>query len=53
MASQENLIKLQCTKCKRINYFTRKNKKTNEKKIELKKYCRWCKLHTAHKETKK
>jgi len=50
---QPNLIKLQCTKCKRLNYWTRKNKKTVERKIELKKYCKWCKKHTVHKEGKK
>ena len=26
--SQDNMIKLECTECKRINYFSRKNKKT-------------------------
>ncbi|MBI1974882.1 MAG: 50S ribosomal protein L33 [Parcubacteria group bacterium] len=49
----ENLIKLQCTTCKRVNYFSRKNKKKVERKIELKKWCRWCRRHTPHKETKK
>lgn len=49
----ENLIKLQCTGCKRVNYFTRKNKKKVERKIEAKKFCRWCRKHTAHKEGKK
>ncbi|MEK7652796.1 MAG: 50S ribosomal protein L33 [Patescibacteria group bacterium] len=53
MASQKNLIKLQCTVCKRTNYYTSKNKKTIDKKIELKKYCKWCKAHTPHKESKK
>lgn len=53
MASQKNLIKLQCTTCKRVNYYTRKNKKTTVEKIELKKYCKWCKAHTPHKESKK
>ena len=51
--SQERLIKLQCTKCKRINYWSRKNKKKVERKIELKKFCKWCKTHTVHKEIKK
>ena len=50
---KENIIKLQCTVCKRINYHTRKNKKTIERKLELKKYCPWCKKHTLHKEVKK
>lgn len=49
----ENLIKLQCTECKRYNYYTRKNKKLVERKIELKKFCRSCKKHTVHKESKK
>jgi len=48
----ENLIKLRCSDCKRINYYTRK-KKTLEKKLELKKFCRWCRKHTIHKEAKK
>ena len=51
--AQKNLIKLQCSKCQRINYWSRKNKKTTERKIELKKYCRWCRKHILHKEAKK
>ncbi|MDP1629548.1 MAG: 50S ribosomal protein L33 [bacterium] len=50
--SQDNLLRLKCTICKRPNYYTSKNKKTNEKKLELKKFCKWCKKHTIHKETK-
>ncbi len=50
---QDNLIKLQCSVCKNVNYYTRKNKKTIQKKIELKKYCPVCKAKTIHKETKK
>jgi large subunit ribosomal protein L33 len=51
--SQENLIKLQCSVCKRINYWSRKNRKKVERKIELKKFCQWCRKHTLHKEAKK
>jgi len=51
--SQKNLIKLKCSKCGNVNYYTRKNKKTIQKKIELKKYCNTCKKHTLHKESKK
>lgn len=47
------LIKLQCEACKRINYFTRKTKATAEVKLELQKFCRWCRKHTIHKEGKK
>ena len=51
--SQDQLIKLSCSVCKRTNYWSRKNKKLVTKKIELKKYCRWCKKSTLHKEAKK
>ena len=51
--SQDRLIKLACTKCKRINYWSSKNKKLVERKIELKKFCKWCKKMTPHKEAKK
>ncbi len=50
---QIQLIKLACTNCKRVNYWTRKNKKLVERKIELKKWCKWCKKNTIHKEAKK
>ncbi|MBU0661524.1 50S ribosomal protein L33 [Patescibacteria group bacterium] len=50
--SQDNLIKLQCTECKRINYFVNKNTKKLKERIELKKHCKFCKVHTLHKETK-
>jgi len=51
--SQDRLIKLQCSKCKRINYWSDKNKKLVTRKIELKKYCKWCKASTKHVEAKK
>jgi large subunit ribosomal protein L33 len=50
---KEHIVKLQCTECKQINYYTRRNKKTVERKLELKRYCPWCKKHTIHKEGKK
>jgi large subunit ribosomal protein L33 len=49
----EKLIRLKCSDCNRVNYFTRKNKKTVERKLEFKKFCHWCRKHTVHKETKK
>jgi large subunit ribosomal protein L33 len=45
-------ISLACAECKRRNYTTTKNKKTNTEKLELAKYCRFCRKHTAHKEGK-
>ncbi len=46
------IIQLQCTECKRKNYSTTKNKKNTPDRLEFKKYCRFCRKHTAHKETK-
>ncbi|MDQ5970842.1 MAG: large subunit ribosomal protein [Patescibacteria group bacterium] len=49
---QDNLIKLECADCHKINYHSNRNKKTIKAKLELQKYCRHCKKHTHHKETK-
>lgn len=49
----ENLITLKCSVCKRRTYYTAKNKKKVERKIEIKKFCKWCRKHTIHKEGKK
>ena len=45
-------ITLTCTECKNRNYNTTKNKKNNPDRIEMQKYCKFCKKHTTHKETK-
>jgi len=47
-----NIITLGCTECKNRNYTTTKNKKNTPNKLEFKKYCRFCRTHTLHKETK-
>ncbi|MBI5587919.1 MAG: 50S ribosomal protein L33 [Deltaproteobacteria bacterium] len=47
-----DIITLACAECKRRNYSTTKNKKTIPDRLELKKYCKFCKKHTPHKETK-
>ena len=38
--------------CKQRNYNTMKNKKNTPDKLELNKYCPFCKKHTLHSETK-
>ena len=43
-------ITLACTECKQRNY--NKDKKNNPDRLEMKKYCRFCKKHTVHRETK-
>ena len=50
--SMRTNITLSCTECKNRNYRTNKNKKNTPDRIEIKKYCKFCKKHTLHKETK-
>ena len=45
-------ITLACSECKQRNYDTKKNKKNDPDRLELKKYCRFCRKHTVHRETK-
>ncbi len=45
-------ITLACTECKQRNYNTTKDKKAHPDRMETKKYCRFCRTHTLHKETK-
>lgn len=45
-------ITLACTECKRRNYVSKKNKKNDPDRLEMKKHCRFCNKHTIHKETK-
>ncbi len=46
-------ITLACGECDRRNYTTRKNKKKTTERLERKKYCKFCRKRTVHKETKK
>ena len=46
------IITISCTVCKRKNYTSTKNKKTTPDRLELNKFCKWCKKHTPHKEEK-
>lgn len=45
-------ITLACEECKQRNYNLTKDKKTHPDRMETKKYCKFCKAHTMHKETK-
>ena len=47
-----DLITFQCSQCKRRNYVSTKNRKKTTEKLEFKKFCRWCRSHTLHKEAK-
>lgn len=46
------MVTLACTDCKRRNYTSTKNKANMPDRMEIKKYCPWCKKHTLHKETR-
>jgi len=45
-------ITLACSECKQRNYNTIKNKKNDPDRLEMSKYCRFCRKHTPHKEAK-
>lgn len=45
-------INLACEDCKRRNYVTTKNKSNTQGRLELRKFCPWCRNHTAHRETR-
>jgi len=49
---KKQFIQLVCSVCKKVNYFTSKTKAV-EGKLELKKFCKWCRKSTPHKERKK
>ena len=48
-----DIIAMACPECKRRNYSTTKNKKKTTERLEMSKYCRFCRKHTAHKERSK
>jgi large subunit ribosomal protein L33 len=45
-------VTLACDECKRRNYQTQKSKRNDPNRIEMRKYCKWCKQHTGHRETR-
>jgi large subunit ribosomal protein L33 len=45
-------ITLACADCKRRNYQSMKSRRNTPDRIELKKYCPWCRRHTDHNETR-
>ena len=53
-AKKGNRVKvvLACTECKQRNYDSFKNNKNTTDRLERHKYCRFCKKHTVHRESK-
>jgi len=45
-------VTLACTECKERSYITRKNRRNDPDRLELKKYCPRDKRHTIHRETR-
>lgn len=45
-------VTLTCTECKNKNYRTPKNKRNTPDRLNLNKYCKFCKKVTLHKEEK-
>ena len=41
-------ITLRCNECKQRNYNTMKNKKNTPDRLEMNKYCPFCRKHTVH-----
>ena len=53
MASDKRVqVTPECQACKRRNYITTNSKATTRERILLKTYCRWCRRHVDHKETR-
>jgi len=46
------IITLACTECKRRNYTTTKDRKKTPDRLELRKFCRFCRSHTPHREVR-
>ena len=45
-------VTLACTECKERNYITEKNRRNDQGRMELKKFCARCRSHTLHRETR-
>jgi large subunit ribosomal protein L33 len=45
-------ITLACQECKHRNYITKKNRRNDPDRLELKKFCPNCRCHTEHRETR-
>jgi large subunit ribosomal protein L33 len=46
------VITLACTECRERNYTSTKNRRNDADRIELRKFCRRCRVHRPHRETR-
>ena len=51
MKNKERHVFLECTDCRNRNYTTNKKLRADYK-LEMNKYCRFCRKHTSHREKK-
>ncbi|MCY3746480.1 MAG: 50S ribosomal protein L33 [Acidobacteria bacterium] len=49
---KRQIVTLACTDCKRRTYSTTKNRATHPGRMELRKFCRFCRTHILHRETR-
>ncbi|MSQ42091.1 MAG: 50S ribosomal protein L33 [Dehalococcoidia bacterium] len=47
-----DFITLACLECRERTYTTKKNKRNDTGRLELRKYCPRCRRHQAHRETR-
>ena len=53
MAKDDRItITMACNECKERNYATSKNKRNDPNRLELRKFCPRCGVHTTHREAK-
>ncbi len=45
-------ITMACSECRSRTYHTKKNKRNDPERIELRKYCPRCRQHQVHRETR-
>ena len=45
-------ITLACAQCRERTYTTKKNRRNDTDRIELRKYCPRCRTHQSHRETR-
>lgn len=46
------IIHLACPQCRRRNYTTSKNRRSDPERLELAKYCPHCRSHQPHREVR-
>lgn len=54
--AKERYVTMACSECQRRNYYAHKSRGKivggKTAKLELSKFCRWCRRHALHKEVK-